>query len=261
MELLKYFKCSCQRTLCSNCCNCNEFLIKTKTHALPLKRQGKPNQAKPIQTLFMPIKRNYTSFLAQAIDSVCARNSRKSNIFLSHPQPQSRKKETHKNCATSDAVRGRDTLKIVWVGRRVWFICAWTIRLNMLYISCYFPLVINCVVPIAHWAYAWCENNSRRKRTYPPACAPLWGITITWRQFTGPIFMASLLVFMRPHTQSWVRESGVRRRVGSDCGQFCGGAHSIKYWGSFIFVFLFNYGLHVLSDGLSVCLCQIKLLG
>lgn len=25
------------------------------------------------------------------------------------------------------------------------------------------------------------------------------------------------------------RESGVRRRVGSDCGQFCGGAHSIKY--------------------------------
>lgn len=56
------------------------------------------------------------------------------------------------------------------------------------------------------------------------------------------------------HTQ--YTQSGVRRRVGSDCGQFRlgGGTHSIKYWGSFIFVFLFNYDLHVLPVWLSVCL-------
>lgn len=62
--------------------------------------------------------------------------------------------------------------------------------------------------------------------------------------------MASLLVFMRPHT------------VGSQATcwlwlwaiLFGGGTHSIKYWGSFIFVFLFNYGLHVLPVWLSVCL-------
>lgn len=57
--------------------------------------------------------------------------------------------------------------------------------------------------------------------------------------------MASLLVFMRPHT------------VGSQatCWLWLWAIlYSIKYWGSFIFVFLFNYGLHVLPVWLPVCL-------
>lgn len=44
------------------------------------------------------------------------------------------------------------------------------------------------------------------------------------------------------------------RESGDVLALIVGNFVCIKYWGSFIFVFLFNYGLHVLPVWLSVCL-------
>lgn len=152
-------------------------------------------------------------------------------------------------------MRGRDTLKIVWVRRRMIYM-----RMNDKTKYAIYKLIF----PFGY----------KSRSSYCPL-----GVCLMREQFKGETYIsARMCPFMGYNNNmapvywpdiygKFISVYAATHTVGSQATcwlwlwAILWGARSIKYWGSFIFLFLFNYGLHVLPVGLSLCLCQIKLLG